>query len=126
MPDSHTLCHGDLTTDNVVLTATGPIVIDWSEAAHGDPAADVARSLLHLMLAHKYYLSASRRPLARRMHAWLSAAYMRQYQCLQPETAQRVSYWLLPVAVARVTRGAPVSRKMLLTWIAQLTEHTPL
>jgi aminoglycoside phosphotransferase (APT) family kinase protein len=125
MPDSHILCHGDLTTDNILLTASGPIVIDWSEAAYGDPAADVARSLVHLVLAHKYYLSASRRPLAQRMHAWLSAAYMRQYRYLQPETAKRVPYWLLPVAVARVSRGAPISRTLLLNWVAQLTAHAP-
>lgn len=121
--DDDRLCHGDLTTDNVLLTPDGPVVIDWSEAARGDPAADVARSLMHLMVAHKYYLSAARRPLARHMHAWLAAAYSRQYQLLRPDIAQRVQTWLLPVAVARLGRGVPISQTFLLGIIAQLARR---
>lgn len=123
MPVGDTLCHGDLTTDNVLLTPDGPVVIDWSEAAHGDPAADVARSLIHLAVAHKYYLSPPRRPLAQRAHTWLSSAYMRHYQRLRPDTACRVQYWLLPVAVAQLGRGATVSQHFLLRLTARLTER---
>jgi tRNA A-37 threonylcarbamoyl transferase component Bud32 len=36
------LVHFDLHPDNVLLTARGPVVIDWSNAARGDPADDVA------------------------------------------------------------------------------------
>jgi len=36
------LLHRDLHPLNVLITATGPIVIDWSNAARGDPAYDVA------------------------------------------------------------------------------------
>lgn len=125
MPDCDTLCHGDLTTDNIMLTPDGPLVIDWSEASHGDPAADVARSVIHLAVAHKYYLSAARRPLARCAHWRLSAAYTRHYQRLRPETAARVQYWLLPVAVARLGRDAPISQRFLLRLIARLAERAP-
>lgn len=123
MPESDALCHGDLTTDNILLTPNGPIVIDWSEAAHGDPAADVARSLIHLAVAHMYYLSAPRRPLAQRTHSWLATAYSRHYRHLRPETATRIQYWLLPVAVARLGRGAPISQRFLLKLIARLAER---
>jgi aminoglycoside phosphotransferase (APT) family kinase protein len=34
--------HRDLHPLNVLITATGPIVIDWSNAARGDPSYDVA------------------------------------------------------------------------------------
>jgi aminoglycoside phosphotransferase (APT) family kinase protein len=125
MPDSDTLCHGDLTTDNIMLTPDGPLVIDWSEASHGDPAADVARSVIHMAVAHKYYLSAARRPLAQCAHWRLSAAYTRHYQWLRPETAARVQYWLLPVAVARLGRDAPISQRFLLRLIARLAERAP-
>lgn len=125
MPDSDTLCHGDLTTDNIMLTPDGPLVIDWSEASHGDPAADVARSIIHLAVAHKYYLSALRRPLAQCAHVALSAAYSRHYQRLRPETAARVQYWLLPVAVARLGRDAPISQRFLLRLIARLAARSP-
>ena len=36
------LVHFDLHPDNVLLTARGPVVIDWSNAARGDQADDVA------------------------------------------------------------------------------------
>ena len=124
-PDGDVLCHGDLTTDNILLAPEGPVVIDWSEAARGDPAADVARSLMHLIVAHKYYLSAPRRPLAQAAHTLLASAYSREYQRLQPETAARVVYWLLPVAVARLGRGAPISQRFLLRVIARLAERSP-
>ncbi|MFW6693207.1 phosphotransferase [Streptomyces sp. MAR4 CNX-425] len=37
--------HLDLHPDNVVLTARGPYVIDWRNAAAGDPACDVAMTV---------------------------------------------------------------------------------
>jgi aminoglycoside phosphotransferase (APT) family kinase protein len=36
------LLHLDLHPDNVMLTSRGPVVIDWTNAAAGDPAFDVA------------------------------------------------------------------------------------
>jgi Ser/Thr protein kinase RdoA (MazF antagonist) len=38
------LAHFDLHPDNVVLTPSGPVVIDWSNAARGDPADDIAQT----------------------------------------------------------------------------------
>src|SRR5262249_24371676 len=46
LPDADALCHGDYHPDNVLLSARGPLVIDWENAALGDPLADVARTLL--------------------------------------------------------------------------------
>ena len=40
------LCHFDFHADNVMLTNTGPVVIDWERACQGRPAADFARSLV--------------------------------------------------------------------------------
>jgi aminoglycoside phosphotransferase (APT) family kinase protein len=36
------LLHLDLHPDNVLLSAAGPVVIDWTNARRGDPALDVA------------------------------------------------------------------------------------
>ncbi len=36
------IMHGDLHPENVVLTPTGPVVIDWSNAVEGTAAFDVA------------------------------------------------------------------------------------
>lgn len=44
LPDADTLTHGDFHLGNVMMTATGLKVIDWSKAAAGHPAADAVRS----------------------------------------------------------------------------------
>ncbi|PHP20664.1 hypothetical protein CG471_06395 [Sphingobium sp. IP1] len=44
LPDSDTLTHGDFHLGNVMMTPQGLMVIDWSKAAAGHPAADVVRS----------------------------------------------------------------------------------
>lgn len=44
-----TLAHLDLHPDNVVLTADGPVVIDWSNAAVGTAGLDAANTWLTLV-----------------------------------------------------------------------------
>ena len=46
-PDAR-LLHLDLHPENVVLTAAGPVVIDWCNAADGPPGLDVAMTALIL------------------------------------------------------------------------------
>jgi hypothetical protein len=45
------LLHLDLHPENVLLTATGPVVIDWTNAARGPAAADVADAWLVMSVA---------------------------------------------------------------------------
>lgn len=40
--DGATLLHFDLHPDNVLMSAAGPVVIDWTNAHGGDPDADAA------------------------------------------------------------------------------------
>lgn len=44
LPDGGALTHGDFHLGNVMMTPQGMIVIDWSKAAAGHPAADAVRS----------------------------------------------------------------------------------
>jgi aminoglycoside phosphotransferase (APT) family kinase protein len=49
--DGPALVHGDLHPGNVLLTADGPVVIDWSNACRGPGGADVAVAWLLLAAA---------------------------------------------------------------------------
>lgn len=40
------LCHGDMHPRNVLMTAAGMVVVDWFDAATGNPVADFARTSL--------------------------------------------------------------------------------
>lgn len=50
LPNGTAMCHGDYHPGNVLMTADGPVVIDWTNAVRGDPMADVARTRLMLGL----------------------------------------------------------------------------
>lgn len=44
LPDGDALTHGDFHLGNVMMTPQGMMIIDWSKAAAGHPAADAVRS----------------------------------------------------------------------------------
>lgn len=72
--DGAALVHFDLHPDNVLMSASGPVVIDWTNAHGADPASDVAMTWLILatsaglpgrMLAHLFRRDVGREVLAR-------------------------------------------------------------
>lgn len=44
LPDGNAICHGDFHPENVLLTARGPMIIDWTNGSRGNPIGDVART----------------------------------------------------------------------------------
>jgi aminoglycoside phosphotransferase (APT) family kinase protein len=46
LPPGDRLCHGDLHLGNVLGSWTAPMVIDWADAARGDPVGDVANTVV--------------------------------------------------------------------------------
>jgi uncharacterized protein (TIGR02172 family) len=100
LPDGGCVCHGDFHPANILLTAKGPVIIDWSTATRGHPLADVARTsvliesaplppetALHLRLLMK---------VSRRL---LHAAYLKRYFELRPEPND-VEFWRVPQRMA--------------------------
>jgi tRNA A-37 threonylcarbamoyl transferase component Bud32 len=50
LPDGDRLLHGDFHPANVMMHGDEPVVIDWTNVARGDPAADFARTRLMLRI----------------------------------------------------------------------------
>jgi hypothetical protein len=48
LPDEDALCHGDLHPGNVIMTADGPKIIDWSATVRAPAAFDLWRGDFHL------------------------------------------------------------------------------
>ncbi len=67
--------HLDLHPANVMLTASGPLVIDWSNGAAGAPAADVAMAYVIVATSETDLLPAPLRAVV----APLRAAHLRQF-----------------------------------------------
>jgi aminoglycoside phosphotransferase (APT) family kinase protein len=91
LPDGDRLCHGDFHPMNILGDAAHPMIIDWPDAARGDPAADCSRSYLLL-----------------RIHAAdLAEPYLGRYFRLAGIARDSVLRWLPCVAAARLIESVP-------------------
>jgi aminoglycoside phosphotransferase (APT) family kinase protein len=98
------LCHGDLHPSNVILGRDGPVLVDWFDAARGDPLADIARTLLVL-------LSDEANPPAHLPGAGpatlgvLTGAYLARLQEQRAVDGELLERWQAVSAVARMAEG---------------------
>ncbi|OAN54310.1 phosphotransferase family protein [Sphingobium sp. TCM1] len=96
LPDGDTLTHGDLHLGNVMMTPKGLMVIDWSKAARGHPAADAVRSEMLMRFGagpHDWITNLWRDWAARRLRrTYLSAT--------TPVSAADMARWRPVVALA--------------------------
>jgi uncharacterized protein (TIGR02172 family) len=119
LPDDHVLCHGDYHPDNVLMTQTGPVIIDWGSASSGHPLADVARTELLLQMGEpppsqkNRWLLTSARALVRR-------AYIGRYLRRSPAHAAELEVWRFPIAVARLSEEIVEERDKLLRLIGRV------
>lgn len=123
LPDGDQVLHGDLHPLNVFLTDSGPIVIDWVDAARGSPAADIARSLW-LISPHAIPPDFLRRALMARLARGLRIAYRRSILRAMDLSYEQVRRWRLPVLAGRLSEGIEHEAKALLTRVNRSIEAT--
>ena len=104
LPAGNALCHGDFHPANIALTAHGPIVLDWFDAATGHPAADLVRSsLLMRPPEENSWLSGATQELLDLVHSsyvcWLAQLGLIDARVFAP--------WEAVVAVARMSEPVP-------------------
>ena len=116
MPDGDRLCHGDFHPDNVLMTARGPVIIDWIDATRGNPLADVARTSLLLSLgappsgtSGRWLLDAGRR--------WFHMTYLKRYDQLRPIDHRQLTAWQPVIAAARLSENISEERDRLLALV---------
>ncbi len=123
LPDGDALCHGDYHLDNVLLSARGPLVIDWDSAARGDPHFDVARTLLLLDAGFNHAPTSATRALWRPYLWALRTRYLARYRRLHPFDPARLAAWNLPVAAARLREGIEEEEAYLLARVRRLASR---
>ena len=100
LPRGDRLCHGDFHPANVL---GGDTVVDWTSAARGDPAADVARTRVLIEVA---VLPGEPPAVIRRLdrigRRLLLAAYLRAYRARRPLDLALTDRWVGVLAAARV------------------------
>ncbi len=122
LPDDDRLCHGDFHPANIILSARGPIVIDWPNAVRGDPVADIARTVVMIeggqlppgsSAVLKALDTVGRRIILR--------GYLAAYRRVRPFDDALLTRWALPVAINRLQDGIHEEREWLLARIVRLS-----
>lgn len=115
MPDGDRLLHGDFHPGNILMSAHGPVVIDWPNVTRGNPDADVGRTLLMMRMASLPPGS----PLllrvgARVARSVLRAAYLRAYRRARDVDLPVLLRWEKLRAADRLADNIPGERATLL------------
>jgi aminoglycoside phosphotransferase (APT) family kinase protein len=101
LPDGSALCHGDFHPGNILITARGPVAIDWGSASCGHPLGDLACTSRLLRTATlppwaPRYMHLLLRCLRSIMHR----AYLKRYFRLHPGSRKHIEAWQVPLAAA--------------------------
>ncbi len=111
LPDGSALCHGDFHPDNVLLTADGPVIIDWITGSAGNPWADIARtSVILRAVARSGRVGLFLRAAGPLFHR----AYLNHYGSLLPDRRALLARWLPIIATARLHENIAGEREWLL------------
>lgn len=102
-PRGITLCHGDFHPANVMMGDTKDKVIDWTDASIGDPAADVARTVVVLM--GEVWRGPGRSTGMQRALRKFCSAYLAEYEGLVGAIEPALTHWRPIVAAARLSEG---------------------
>lgn len=108
------LCHGDFHPDNILLTAKGPVIIDWIDATRGSPVLDVARSTL-LFGGGPLPPGVPRAWLLRIFQRRLYNLYLSRYLKINPLSIRQLSEWLPVVAAGRLDENIHFDEPRLLS-----------
>ena len=98
LPVDAILCHGDLHSDNIFVTATGPVPIDWISALMAHRFVDVARQELSLTVLPVE----DERPVAMRfdeMRPAVRNAFLARYAELSGTTPGQLEVSIAPFVV---------------------------
>lgn len=119
LPDGDRLCHSDMHPANILLGASGPVVIDWEEPRRGSPAADVARSML-ILSTSTLHRPAWQRPAVGPLAWAFGRAYLRRYVSRTGLARGELRDWLRVQAAARLCEGIAEEREVLVRLARQV------
>jgi Ser/Thr protein kinase RdoA (MazF antagonist) len=104
LPDGDRLCHGDFHPDNILMTKSGPIIIDWMDATRGNPILDVARSSI-LIGGKSLPPGTSLGWVIQILRNWFHRTYLNHYFHLRPDDHSLLEVCIPIVAAARLEEG---------------------
>ncbi|MEX2246388.1 MAG: phosphotransferase [Dehalococcoidia bacterium] len=114
LPGGDRICHGDYHPGNVLMTAAGPMIIDWPNAARGNPDADFARTVLLGRLGEPPPgASFIVREGTRFFRGIFRRAYLKAYTKVRPVDGESLRRWQIVRAADRIAEGVESERPAL-------------
>ena len=113
LPDGTSLCHGDFHPGNILMTISGPIVIDWMDASSGDPLSDVARTLV-LAEGNSPKNAGNIPSVLAKVLKLFGQVYLWRYCKLTGAKKEDVLRWIPVTAAARLNEGVVEAQERLL------------
>jgi len=120
LPEGDRLCHADFHPGNIIVGKKQTIILDWMTASVGNPAADVARTILLLENGELpketpeiiiKIITILRRRIAK--------VYRKRYLQISKIKGEAIDKWRVPIAAARLSEWIPESEKKLLLQIVE-------
>ncbi|WP_323810010.1 phosphotransferase family protein [Sphingobium baderi] len=106
MPDGRQLLHGDFHIENIMMDGRDLKVIDWSKAALGDPAADMARTEMLMRFG-----DGPEDPLTALSRDWAARRWRATYLRESGMDGRQVGSWRALVAIAWLRARKPVRQR---------------
>ncbi|HPH97080.1 MAG TPA: aminoglycoside phosphotransferase family protein [Anaerolineaceae bacterium] len=118
LPRKDCLCHGDFHPGNVMMSARGPVIIDWMTACSGNPLADVTRTSMILSIGIK---GAGKQisPLLRLFSSLFHQVYLDRYFKLTSGKKAEMDLWMPVICAARLDEKIPSEQEALLQIISR-------
>jgi len=119
LPDTQKLCHGDLHAENYIYSKGNLYIIDWMSAYSGNPAGDVARTML-LMSSPVITAGqpAAKAKLIQSVLHLYNKYFLDEYTKLSGLDEGMIEKFMLPTAAIRLTENIPYEKEWLLEIIA--------
>lgn len=99
------LCHGDFHPKNVLLSPSGPVVVDWFDVSRGEALGDIARTSIllggHVSESNATHLPGASSQLLRELHD----AYLASMLSTFSSTQSALDDWRIVEAAARLAEG---------------------
>ncbi|WP_058302751.1 phosphotransferase family protein [Gorillibacterium timonense] len=125
LPQGDSVCHGDFHPGNLMEDHGNWMVLDWTNAESGNPAGDVARTLI--MLRSPYMPPGTNwltGKLSKAFKSRLESVYLNEYLRISGMPLADIEAWMLPVAAARLREQVPGEREWLLGLIRERVDSS--
>lgn len=103
----NSLCHGDPNPNNIIISNGEPVMIDWMNAASGNPAGDIAE----LIIMYKYAILPAETPpaIAANFDAardYIIQLFVDEYMKWSGMPYKEIESWIVPVAARKLSADA--------------------